>query len=119
MKQGKDTNFGFYEEILMCGDRICVPDVDNLRREILDEVYNAPYAMYSGETKMYHTMKSHYWWPGMKRKVAEFTAKCLTCQKLKIERQAPAGKLHPLSILEWKWERITMDFIMGLPKTHN
>ncbi|KAL0462737.1 UNVERIFIED_CONTAM: Transposon Tf2-11 polyprotein [Sesamum latifolium] len=49
--------------------------------------------------------------------VAEFVAKCLTCQQVKAEHQAPAGKLHPLSIPEWKWEKITMDFVIGLPRT--
>ena len=73
--------------------------------------------MHPGTTKMYNTMKPHYWWPGMKNDVAEFTARCLTCQHVKVEHQAPAGKLQPLSIPEWKWEKIIMDFVTNLPKT--
>ena len=53
----------------------------------------------------------------MKREIAEFVSKCLTCQQIKIEHQKPAGLLQPLSIPEWKWERITMDFVTGLPRT--
>ena len=53
----------------------------------------------------------------MKREIAEFVSKCLTCQPIKIEHQKPAGLLQPLSIPEWKWERITMDFVIGLPRT--
>ncbi|KAL0293289.1 UNVERIFIED_CONTAM: Transposon Ty3-I Gag-Pol polyprotein [Sesamum calycinum] len=53
----------------------------------------------------------------MKKDVAEFVAKCMTCQQVKAEHQAPAGKLRPLSISEWKWEKITMDFVVGLPRT--
>ncbi|KAL0383100.1 UNVERIFIED_CONTAM: Transposon Ty3-G Gag-Pol polyprotein [Sesamum calycinum] len=53
----------------------------------------------------------------MKKDVAEFVAKCMTCQQVKAEHQAPAGKLRPLSIPEWKWEKITMDFVIGLPRT--
>ena len=117
VKQGKETPFILQDDTLMLGDRICVPDTDNLRREILDEAHNAPYAMHPGTTKMYNTMKPHYWWPGMKKDVAEFTARCLTCQQVKVEHQAPAGKLHPLSIPEWKWDKISMDFVTGLPKT--
>ena len=66
---------------------------------------------------MYHTLKPHYWWSGMKKDVAEFVSKCLTCQQVKAEHQAPTGMLHPLPIPVWKWERITMDFVMGLPRT--
>ena len=53
----------------------------------------------------------------MKKEIAEFIAKCLTCQQIKAEHQAPSGKLQYLSIPEWKWEKITMDFIVGLPHT--
>ena len=48
----------------------------------------------------------------MKKDVAEFISKCLTCQQVKAEHQAPAGMLHPLSIPVWKWEYITMDFVL-------
>ena len=53
----------------------------------------------------------------MRKDVADYVAKCLTCQQMKIEHQAPAGKLRPLPIPEWKWEKVTMDFVMGLPRT--
>eukprot|EP00253_Pinus_taeda_P035101 PITA_35101 len=53
----------------------------------------------------------------MKRDVVEYLARCLECQQVKAEHQHPAGLLQPLPIPEWKWETITMDFIMGLPKS--
>ena len=53
----------------------------------------------------------------MKKKLAEYIAKCLTCQKIKVEHQRPGGELHPLEIPEWKWDQIAMDFVTGLPKT--
>ena len=92
IKQGKETPFILQDDTLMMGNRICVPDTNDLRQEILDEAHNAPYAMHPGATKMYNTMKPHYWWPGMKKDVAEFTARCLTCQQVKVEHQAPAGE---------------------------
>ncbi|XP_052488004.1 uncharacterized protein LOC128041738 [Gossypium raimondii] len=53
----------------------------------------------------------------LKREVTEFVAKCLTCQQVKAEHQLPSGLLHPVKIPIWKWERVTMDFVSGLPLT--
>nr|CAE04199.2 OSJNBa0011E07.8 [Oryza sativa Japonica Group] len=61
--------------------------------------------------------EGRYWWPNMKRDVAEYVALCDVCQKVKAEHQRPAGLLQPLRIPEWKWDEIGMDFIVGLPKT--
>jgi hypothetical protein len=66
---------------------------------------------------MYYDLKERFWWYGMKRSVAEYVAICDTCQRVKAELQRPAGLLQPLKIPEWKWEEITMDFIVGLPRT--
>jgi len=51
----------------------------------------------------------------MKREIAQYVAKCLVCQKIKIEHQKTAGLLQPLPIPEWKWEHITIDFVTALP----
>ncbi|XP_074327591.1 uncharacterized protein LOC141665504 [Apium graveolens] len=57
--------------------------------------------------------------PGKANTVADALSRksnsSLSSLQVKTEHQAPTGKLHPLSISEWKWERITMDFVMGLP----
>ena len=53
----------------------------------------------------------------MKSDVVDFVNRCVVCQKIKIEHQKPSRTLQPLDILEWKWESISMDFVMGLPRT--
>ncbi|WVZ84556.1 hypothetical protein U9M48_031581 [Paspalum notatum var. saurae] len=73
--------------------------------------------MQEGGTKMYHDLKERFWWYGMKRAVAEYVTVCDTCQRVKAEQQRPAGLLQPLKIPEWKWEKISTDFIVGLPRT--
>ena len=85
--------------------------------KILYEAHNTPYTMHLGTTKMYRDLKKHFWWPGMKKDVVEYVSKCLTCQQVKAKHQRPGGLLQPLEILEWKWEKITMDFVSGLPRT--
>jgi hypothetical protein len=64
---------------------------------------------------MYRDLKGYFWWNGMKRDVAEFVERCSTCQQVKAEHHRLAGLLQPLEILVWKWEAITMDFLVGLP----
>jgi hypothetical protein len=66
---------------------------------------------------MYQDLKQKYWWYGLKRDVATHVAKCDVCQRVKAKHQRPAGLLHPLKVLEWKWEEIGVDFIVGLPRT--
>ncbi|GJS11313.1 putative reverse transcriptase domain-containing protein [Tanacetum coccineum] len=58
-----------------------------------------------------------YWWPGMKRDIAEYVSKCLTCSKIKAEHQKPSGLLQQPEIPEWKWEKLAMDLVTGLPKS--
>jgi len=53
----------------------------------------------------------------MKKDITNFVSSCLTCQQVKAEHQQPAGLLQEIQIPEWKWERVTMDFVVGLPKT--
>ncbi|GJT47340.1 putative reverse transcriptase domain-containing protein [Tanacetum coccineum] len=66
---------------------------------------------------MYQDLKKLYWWPNMKAEIATYVSKCLTCAKVKAERQKPSGLLQQPEISEWKWEKITMDFVSGLPRT--
>ncbi|GJR15064.1 putative nucleotidyltransferase, ribonuclease H [Tanacetum coccineum] len=66
---------------------------------------------------LFHDLKQHFWWSGMKRDVATFVSKCLTCQQVKIEHQRASGLLQPLEIPVWKWDEISMDFVTGLPRT--
>nr|GEV81943.1 putative reverse transcriptase domain-containing protein [Tanacetum cinerariifolium] len=60
----------------------------------------------------YHLRK-----PGMKRDVATYVSKCLTCSKVKVKHQRPSGLLQQPEIPEWKWDKITMDFITKLPRS--
>jgi len=53
----------------------------------------------------------------MKKEIAAYVARCDTCCRVKAIHMKPAGLLQPLSIPEWKWEEVSMDFITGLPTT--
>jgi hypothetical protein len=68
---------------------------------------------------MVATVKSHYYWPSMKKEVDGFIGRCLECQTVKAEHKHPTGFLQPWTIPKWKWEVATMDFITKLPRTSN
>ena len=98
-------------------DRIWVPLVGEVRTIIMDEAHKSKYSVHPGSDKMYYDLRDMYWWPGMKKDIAEYVGKCLTCAKVKAEHQRPSGLLQQPEIPEWKWENITMDFITKLPRT--
>jgi hypothetical protein len=53
----------------------------------------------------------------MKREITRYVSECDTCQRVKANLLRPAENLEPLSIPEWKWGNICMDFIVGLSRT--
>ena len=85
IEAGQQSNFTLRGDgTLMLGHRLCVPDVIELKKEIMEEAHSSAYAMLRGSTKMYRTLKVHYWWRGMKREIEEFVSKCPTYQQLRL-----------------------------------
>nr|GEV59445.1 retrotransposon protein, putative, Ty3-gypsy subclass [Tanacetum cinerariifolium] len=64
--------------------------------------------------KMYYDLRGLYWWPGMKKDIAMYVSKCLTCSKVKAEHEKPSGLLQQPEIPKWKWENIITDFILEI-----
>ena len=120
MSKGKAKGFREDEyETLWFEDRIYVPNDPEIRKLILQEAHDSPYLIHPGNTKMYLDLKECFWWTGIKKDIAEYVAVCDVCQRVKAEHQKPAGLLQPLSIREWKWDNLGMDFITGLPRTRS
>ncbi|GJR47141.1 putative reverse transcriptase domain-containing protein [Tanacetum coccineum] len=98
-------------------DRIWVPLIGDVRTMIMDEAHKFKYYVHPGADKIYYDLRDMYWWPGMKRDIATYVSKCLTCSKVKAEHQRPSGLLQQPKIPEWKWDKITMDFITKFPRS--
>ncbi|GJS79910.1 putative reverse transcriptase domain-containing protein [Tanacetum coccineum] len=98
-------------------DRIWVPLKGEVRTLIMDEAHKSKYSVHPGADKMYYDLRDRYWWPRMKKDIAEYVSKCLTCLKVKAEHQRPSGLLQQPEIPIWKWEGIAMDFMTKLPRT--
>ncbi|GKF78206.1 putative reverse transcriptase domain-containing protein, partial [Tanacetum coccineum] len=104
-------------KILYFIDRIWVPLVGDVRTIIMDKAHKSKYSVHLGTDKMYYDLRDMYWWPGMKRDIATYVNKCLTCSKVKAEHQRPSGLLQQPEIPESKWDKITMDFITKLSRS--
>ena len=92
--EGKESAFAFSDDgILHLDGRLYVLDDEDVRKHILSEVDDTRYSVHPRATKMYQGLKEYFRWNGIKKDVAEFVARCLTCQQVKAEHQAPAGKL--------------------------
>jgi hypothetical protein len=103
--------------LLLYKDRVYIPNVQELKLVILKEMHNMTYAGHPGYQKTVATVKTNYFWPSMKRDIVEYITRCMEWQKVKAEHRHPTGLLQPLPIPEWKCEVVTMDFIIGLPRT--
>ncbi|KAK5785276.1 hypothetical protein PVK06_039843 [Gossypium arboreum] len=103
------------DDCLRYRNRLCVPRNSELISMILNEAHCSRMSIHPGSTKMYHDLRRQFWWHGMKRDISDFVSKCLICQQVKAEHQVPTGLLQPIMIPEWKWDRVTMDFVSGLP----
>ena len=118
IEKGKKAEFQIRDDgLIVKGQRMCVLEYGELKREIMEEAHSSVYAMHPGSTKMYKTLKEHYWRNGMKKEIASFVSRSLTCQQVKAEHQKPAGKIQLLPIPVWKWGKITMDFVTCLSRT--
>jgi hypothetical protein len=118
MARGKAADYRLDEQdTLWLKDHICVPRNKEIRDSILKEAHDSRYSIHPGCMKMYKDLKVRFLWEKMREYIAEYVTRCDTCQRVKAEHQRPAGLLQPLETPTWKWEDISMDFIVGLPRT--
>ncbi|GJY31790.1 putative reverse transcriptase domain-containing protein [Tanacetum coccineum] len=87
-------------------DRIWVPLKGDVRTLIMDEAYKSKYSVHPGADKMYYDLRDRYCWPGMKKDIAMYVSRCLTCLKVMTKYQRLCGLLQQPEIPKWKCVRI-------------
>ena len=118
VRNGDLTDYSIEEDGgLYYKTRLYVPNVLELRKKLMYESHNTVFTMHPGHNKMYQNLKRYHWWQGMKKDIAGYVSKCLTCQQVKAEHQVSSGLLNPIAIPQWKWDNITMDFVSSFPLT--
>ena len=103
--------------VLRYQGRLCVPNVEDLRKQILEEAHGSRYSIHPGATKMYHDLRVVYWWDGLRRDITEFVANCPHCKQVKIEHLKSASLNQIMDVPTWNLEEINMDFVVGFPRT--
>ena len=80
IKQKNGGKFGIYKiGTLRFRDRMCAPNNEEIKEMILEEAHKSKLSIHPGTTKMYQDLKKMFWWPKMKKEVAQYVAKCLVC----------------------------------------
>ncbi|GJX49373.1 putative reverse transcriptase domain-containing protein [Tanacetum coccineum] len=101
---------------LCLNGRSWLPCYGDLRTVIMHESHKSKYSIHPGLRRC-SKRQERYWWPNMKADIATYVSKCLTCAKVKAEHQRQSGLLVQPEIPQWKWDNITMDFVIKLPKS--
>lgn len=110
-------DFHLSDNVLFHRKRLVIPDDAILRRRILSECHDSLTGGHGGYLKTLKRLSENFFWPQMKKDAKIHVQNCLTCQQNKYQTLSPAGLLQPLPIPDRVWEDISMDFIVGLPKS--
>ena len=80
INQGRGGDFKIDDNgVIKFRDKICVPDVPELKKSILEEGHRSGLSIHLGATWMYQDLRKMFWWHGIKKEIAKFVYVCLTC----------------------------------------
>ena len=96
---------------------VCIPRKSDIRLSLLHDAHDSAIAGHLGFEKTYDALRRSVYWPRIARDTRQYVATCENCQRNKHSLQRPAGLLQPLATPNQRWETVTMDFIVQLPKT--
>ncbi|MCO5583817.1 hypothetical protein L7F22_037731 [Adiantum nelumboides] len=111
------ASYTVMDELLYYLDRICVPHNGALRKILIQDYHEKPFAAHPRINKTYRLLSATYFWPQMQQDFIKYVKACHSCQIMKASRQLPQGLLQPLPVPKERWESISMDFITNLPRT--
>ena len=115
-REGRTWNkFVLNDGFVFRSNKLCIP-ASSVRLLLLQEAHGGGLMGHFGVKKTEDVLSTHFFWPKMRRDVERFVARCTTCQKAK-SRLNPHGLYMPLPVPSVPWEDISMDFVLGLPRT--
>ena len=114
-KTVRSTEWSEDDGVLWFRGKIYVPWNVDLRRRVVSLCHDTKVAGYPECWKTLELVSRNYWWPQMSRYIGQYISICDLCIRTKPIRQAPVGKLHPLQILDSRWDTLSVDFVVELP----
>lgn len=99
------------------GERLCVPDIPEVKAMLMKWYHDDPVAGHQGVERTYQLARETLYWPGMFKAVKHYVDSCHECATHKDRTTLPGGLLQPLPVPERPWDAIAMDLITQLPKT--
>lgn len=110
-------HYTFENDLWRRKGKLVVGDNAELRQQILQHFHDSAIGGHSRYEMTYRRIKDHFYWKGMQKEVKKWVQHCHLCKKCKPLLQFPVGILQPLSIPDRPWKSISMEFIVGLPKS--
>ncbi|RZB86561.1 Transposon Ty3-G Gag-Pol polyprotein [Glycine soja] len=119
IESGRDSSFNVGSDgVLRLRDRICVPNVPELRKIILEEGHRSNLSIHPGATKMYQDLKMMFWWPNMKREVRlPRTPRGLDSIWVIVDRLTKSAHFIPINII-FSLEKLTTLYISEVGRLH-
>lgn len=111
-------DFRVQDGLLYFQDKLCIPKGE-IRLKLLHDYHATPSAGHLGVNKTRNRLQHLYYWKDLRQTVEDYVSSCRTCQKTKSRNHKPFGFLKPIEPPMTKWETVTMDFILPLPRTKN
>ncbi|PON41317.1 Ribonuclease H-like domain containing protein, partial [Parasponia andersonii] len=104
-----------HEDFLFRENKLCIPNC-SIRDLLVRESHRGGLMGYFGVAKTLAVLQEHFYWSDMKRYFERICGRCVTCRQAK-SRVQPHGLYTPLPIPSEPWIDISMDFMLGLPRS--
>jgi hypothetical protein len=95
-----DTDLKLEDGLLLYRDRLIVPDVDNLRTNLIQEVHEQVSTAHPGRNKTIRLLADRYYWKGLAASVEQYVRNCHACRRANAPQDRTPGLLQPLPIPE-------------------
>ena len=112
-----DTTFSNEKDLLLYNNWSYIPNDESLRQAIRKTEHFSKIAGQFGTYKIIGRVRANFYWPKMDENMTEYVRSCDVCQPNKVIRHKKIGLLEPIEVPMRPWTAISMDLIVGLPKS--